>query len=79
MSWKLTKSRSLCPPMINVADHGAELKETHLAPLISGSNRSTSTSTVKAEDASPAQDSPELSTVPTNTSTASANGIGMSR
>ena len=60
--------------------HCAELKETHLAPLISGSSRSTSTSTVKAEDSSPAHDSPELSTIHSNTSTTSTtnNGIGTS-
>ncbi|EXJ58432.1 AGC/AKT protein kinase [Cladophialophora yegresii CBS 114405] len=62
MSWKLTK----------------KLKETHLAPLISGSSRTTSTSTVKAEDASPAQESPDLSTIHSNTSTTSANGIAAS-
>ncbi|ETI22593.1 hypothetical protein G647_06669 [Cladophialophora carrionii CBS 160.54] len=62
MSWKLTK----------------KLKETHLAPLISGSSRSTSTSTVKAEDSSPAQETPELSTIHSNTSTTSANGIAAS-
>ncbi|KIW32721.1 uncharacterized protein PV07_04249 [Cladophialophora immunda] len=62
MSWRLTK----------------KLKDTHLAPLTSGFGRSTSTSTVKAEDASPAQDSPELSTTQSNTSTSSANGIAAS-
>ncbi|KIW91680.1 uncharacterized protein Z519_07648 [Cladophialophora bantiana CBS 173.52] len=63
MSWRLTK----------------KLKDTHLAPLTSGFGRSTSTSTVKAEDASPAaQDSPELSTTQSNTSTSSGNGIAAS-
>ncbi|EXJ68901.1 AGC/AKT protein kinase [Cladophialophora psammophila CBS 110553] len=63
MSWRLTK----------------KLKDTHLAPLTSGFGRSTSTSTVKPEDASPAaQDSPELSTTQSNTSTSSANGIAAS-
>ncbi|KIX02245.1 uncharacterized protein Z518_08184 [Rhinocladiella mackenziei CBS 650.93] len=62
MSWKLTK----------------KLKETHLAPLTSGFSRSTSTSTVKAEDASPAHESPELSTTHSNSSTTSTNGIAAS-
>ncbi|EXJ80770.1 AGC/AKT protein kinase [Capronia epimyces CBS 606.96] len=68
MSWKLTK----------------KLKETHLAPLTSGFSRSTSTSTIKAEEPAPApstpQEGPELSTTTSNVSTHSttANGIAAS-
>lgn len=55
-----------------------ELKETHLAPLTSGFGRSTSTSTVKAEEEHTPQESPNLSAMPSNQSVTSANGIGKS-
>ncbi|KAJ9637091.1 uncharacterized protein PV06_01382 [Exophiala oligosperma] len=64
MSWKLTK----------------KLKETHLAPLMSGSSRSTSTSTVKPDEAAPSVDANDLTTTQSNVSTSSAttNGIAAS-
>lgn len=53
---------------------GTELKETHLAPLTSGfSSRSTSTSTIKHEEAAPA---PVVEAGDGATTPNAANGIG---
>lgn len=54
MSWKLTKSTS--PPAHRAPPantHPAELKETHLAPLANTFSRSSSTSTIVDNQATP--------------------------
>jgi hypothetical protein len=58
------------------ADNSSELKDTHLAPLTSGFSRSTSTSTIKADEPVPPQETPALAPTQSNASVASSNGIG---